>query len=85
MFAVNGDVKLAFDDLGPATGRPLLMIMGMAASRFWFPPGLLAALQAVGFRPIVIDLRDTGESSRMSAPYRAEDLTDDAVAPDHRP
>jgi pimeloyl-ACP methyl ester carboxylesterase len=80
MFAVNGDVKLAFDDLGPATGRPLLMIMGMAASRFWWPPGLLAAFQADGFRPIVIDLRDTGESTRMSAPYRAEDLTDDAVA-----
>jgi pimeloyl-ACP methyl ester carboxylesterase len=80
MFAVNGDVKVAFDDLGPAAGRPLLMIMGMAASRFWWPPGLLTAVQATGFRPIIIDLRDTGESTRMSAAYRAEDLTDDAVA-----
>jgi pimeloyl-ACP methyl ester carboxylesterase len=56
------------------------MIMGMSASRFWWPPGLLTAVQADGFRPIIIDLRDTGESTRMSAPYRAEDLTDDAVA-----
>jgi pimeloyl-ACP methyl ester carboxylesterase len=80
VFAVNGTVRLAYDDLGPAGGEPILMLMGLAASRFWWPPGLLAALQAEDFRPIVLDLRDSGESTRMPARYRAEDLTDDVIA-----
>src|SRR4030095_2175168 len=32
-FAVNGAVRLAYDDLGPINGDPLLMIMGTGASR----------------------------------------------------
>jgi pimeloyl-ACP methyl ester carboxylesterase len=80
VFAVNGAVRLAYDDLGPPGGEPILMLMGLAASRFWWPPGLLTALQAEGFRPIVFDLRDSGESTRVPAPYRAEDLTDDVIA-----
>jgi len=80
VFAVNGAVRLAYDDLGPPGGAPMLMLMGLAASRFWWPPGLLTALQAEGFRPVVLDLRDCGESTRVPAPYRAEDLTDDVIA-----
>jgi pimeloyl-ACP methyl ester carboxylesterase len=95
-FAVNGAVRLAYDDLGPPTGDPLLMIMGMGASRFWWPQGLLQRLQEQGFRPAVFDLRDSGESTRMTggsaagshrtmlrrgqAAYRGEDLVDDAAA-----
>jgi pimeloyl-ACP methyl ester carboxylesterase len=44
-FAINGAVRLAYDDLGPAAGEPLLMIMGLGASRFWWPEGLLQCLQ----------------------------------------
>jgi pimeloyl-ACP methyl ester carboxylesterase len=80
VLAINGAVRLAYDDLGPPGGEPILMLMGLAASRFWWPPGLLSALQAEGFRPIVLDLRDSGESTRVPAPYRAEDLTDDVIA-----
>ena len=95
-FASNGAVRLAYDDLGPAGGEPLLMLMGLALSRFWWPPGLLQCLQQHGFRPAVCDLRDSGESTRMTgrsaagpframlrrrpAAYRAEDLVDDAAA-----
>src|SRR5690242_18089219 len=50
-FAINGAVRLAYDDLGPPAGDPLLMIMGMGASRFWWPQGLLQCLQEHGFRP----------------------------------
>jgi pimeloyl-ACP methyl ester carboxylesterase len=95
-FATNSDVRLAYDDLGPVGGDPLLMIMGLAASRFWWPQGLLESLQDHGFRPAVFDLRDSGESTRMTqgsnagvyrsmlrrrqAAYSAEDLVDDAAA-----
>src|SRR5690349_15525513 len=95
-FASNGAVRLAYDDLGPAGGDPLLMIMGLAASRFWWPQGLLQCLQEHGFRPAVFDPRDSGESTHMTrqstvGPYRAmlrrgqlaysaEDLVDDAAA-----
>src|SRR6266536_1923535 len=73
--AFNGAVRLAYDDLGPAAGDPLLMIMGLGASRFWWPRGLLQCLQEQGFRPAVFDLRDSGESTHMSkgsaaGPYR---------------
>jgi hypothetical protein len=33
-FAHNGDVQIAFDDLGGRGGDPLLLSMGLAASRF---------------------------------------------------
>jgi pimeloyl-ACP methyl ester carboxylesterase len=95
-FAVNGAVRLAYDDLGPTSGDPLLMIMGTGASRFWWPQGLLKCLQEHGFRPAVFDLRDAGQSTRMQqksaagphramlarrpAAYGAEDLVDDAAA-----
>jgi pimeloyl-ACP methyl ester carboxylesterase len=80
VFAMNGAVRLAYDDLGPPDGEPILMLMGLAASRFWWQPGLLAAFQAEGFRPVVLDVRDSGESTRVPARYRAEDLTDDVIA-----
>jgi pimeloyl-ACP methyl ester carboxylesterase len=95
-FAVNGAVRLAYDDLGPINGDPLLMIMGTGASRFWWPQGLLKCLQEHGFRPAVFDLRDAGQSTHMPqksaagphramlrrrpAAYSAEDLVDDAAA-----
>jgi pimeloyl-ACP methyl ester carboxylesterase len=95
-FASNGAVRLAYDDFGPAGGEPLLMIMGLALSRFWWPEGLLQCLQQQGFRPAVCDLRDAGESTHMTgrsaagpframlrrrqAAYSAEDLVDDAAA-----
>jgi|tagenome__1003787_1003787.scaffolds.fasta_scaffold20987752_7 pimeloyl-ACP methyl ester carboxylesterase len=94
-FACNGQVRLAYEDLGPPRGEPLLMIMGLGASRNWWPQGLIECLQDQGFRPAVFDLRDTGESTHMTqvptpGPYRAmlrakqvaysaEDLVDDAA------
>jgi pimeloyl-ACP methyl ester carboxylesterase len=72
------------------------MIMGLGASRFWWPRGLITCLQEHRFRPAVFDLRDSGESThasrastagphrtmlrRRQAAYSAEDLVDDAAA-----
>jgi hypothetical protein len=39
-YAANGQVRIAFEDLGGAGGDPLLLIMGLAVSRFWWPDAL---------------------------------------------
>jgi len=70
--------------------------MGLAVSRFWWPPGLVDELVRRGFHVVAYDQRDAGESThfpdagtaspiaavlrRRSAAYSAEDMTDDAVA-----
>jgi pimeloyl-ACP methyl ester carboxylesterase len=95
-YAHNGGVQLAFEDLGGAGGDPLLLVMGLGASRFWWPAGFVAALAAHGFHIVAFDLRDAGESTHLTAagggtpiaalvrgprsPYTAEDMTDDALA-----
>ncbi|MEU7180221.1 MULTISPECIES: alpha/beta fold hydrolase [Streptomyces] len=95
-FARNGAVRLALTDHGGTGGDPLLLVMGLAASRFWWPQGLLDALVDRGFHVVVYDQRDAGESTHLpGAPrraplatlfrrqppaYSAEDLTDDAAA-----
>jgi pimeloyl-ACP methyl ester carboxylesterase len=95
-FARNGDIDIAFEDLGGAGGDPLLLVMGLGVSRFWWPQGFIEELVARGFHVVAYDQRDAGESShlpdtgpsnpiaavlrRRSAAYTAEDMTDDAVA-----
>ena len=92
----NGDVELAYDRLGQRGGTPLLLMMGLAISRFWWPDGFCRALADQGFDVVRYDQRDTGASTRFSetvrsaywrmllgrgnTSYTAEDLADDAVA-----
>jgi len=95
-YARNGDADIAFEELGGAGGEPLLLVMGLGVSRFWWPPGLAAELAGQGFHVAAYDQRDAGESThfptvgggspitaalrRHSVAYTAEDMTDDAVA-----
>ena len=95
-YARNGETRIAFEDLGGAGGDPLLLVMGLGVSRFWWPRGLIGELIGHGFHVASFDQRDAGESSRfpdagVSSPvtavlrrrpvaYTAEDMTDDAVA-----
>ena len=95
-YARNGEVRIAFTDLGGAGGEPLLLIMGLAVSRFWWPQGLVDELVHRGFHVAAYDQRDAGQSThfpdtgaaspiaavlrRRSPAYTAEDMTDDAVA-----
>jgi pimeloyl-ACP methyl ester carboxylesterase len=94
-YARNGTVDIAYDTLAGAEGEPLLLIMGLAVSRFWWPAGLGQEFAARGFAVARYDQRDAGESSRMpdtgsSNPfvavarkrgsYTSEDMTDDAIA-----
>jgi pimeloyl-ACP methyl ester carboxylesterase len=94
-FARNGTVEIAYDRLAGSEGDPLLLVMGLAVSRFWWPAGLAQAFADRGFAVARYDQRDAGESTRMpdtgsSNPfaalarkrgaYSSEDMTDDAVA-----
>ncbi|ARF58479.1 alpha/beta fold hydrolase [Streptomyces gilvosporeus] len=95
-YAHNGAIRIAFEDLGGAGGDPLLLVMGLGTSRFWWPDGLVDELVRRGFHVAAYDQRDAGQSShlpdrsigppikallRRAAPaYSSEDLTDDAVA-----
>jgi pimeloyl-ACP methyl ester carboxylesterase len=91
----NGEVKIAYDTLAGSEGEPLLLVMGMAVSRFWWPAGLDQELARSGFKVARYDQRDAGQSTRMpdvggSNPfvalarkrgaYSSEDMTDDAIA-----
>jgi pimeloyl-ACP methyl ester carboxylesterase len=94
-YARNGGVEIAYDRLAGSAGEPLLLVMGLAVSRFWWPAGLARAFADQGFAVARYDQRDAGESTRMpdtggSNPfaalarkrgaYSSEDMTDDAVA-----
>jgi pimeloyl-ACP methyl ester carboxylesterase len=94
-FARNGSVEIAYDTLAGSKGDPLLLVMGLAVSRFWWPAGLGQAFADQGFAVARYDQRDAGQSTRMpdaggSNPflavarkrgaYSAEDMTDDAIA-----
>lgn len=68
-FARNGAVELAHDRLQEgAAGEPLLLVMGLAVSRHWWPGGLCAAFADAGFAVARYDQRDAGESTRLPKP-----------------
>ena len=94
-YARNGGVEIAYDTLVGSEGEPLLLVMGMAVSRFWWPTGLAQELASREFAVARYDQRDAGQSTRMpdtggSNPfaalvrkrgaYTSEDMTDDAIA-----
>jgi pimeloyl-ACP methyl ester carboxylesterase len=94
-YARNGAVQIAYDRLAGSGGDPLLLVMGLAVSRFGWPAGLGRAFAEQGFAVARYDQRDAGQSTRMpdtggSNPfaalarrrgaYSAEDMTDDAIA-----
>ncbi len=95
-YARNGAVQIAFEELGGAGGDPLLLIMGLGVSRFWWPDALVTELVQRGFHVASYDQRDAGQSThfpdtgtanplaavlrRSSVAYTAEDMTDDAAA-----
>jgi len=95
-YAHNCAADIAFEDLGGAGGEPLLLVMGLGVSRFWWPAGMIDALAGQGFHVAAYDQRDAGQSThfpaagsgspltaalrRRSVAYTGEDMTDDAVA-----
>ena len=67
----NGGVEIAFEDLGGGGGDPLLLVMGLGVSRFWWPQGFVDELISRGFHIVAFDQRDAGESSHLPEIGRA--------------
>ncbi|MEW2391706.1 alpha/beta fold hydrolase [Streptomyces venezuelae] len=73
--AVNG-ATLHYDDIGPKTGLPVLLIHGHPFNRsLWSPQA--AALADAGYRVITPDLRGYGDSSVVDGPVYLRDFADD--------
>ena len=97
-YARNGNTDIAYDTFAAGEtgqGEPLLLVMGLAVSRFWWPAGLCEEFTARGFAVARYDQRDAGQSTRMPdtgggnpfaalarqrGGYTSEDMTDDAIA-----
>ncbi|RVT93073.1 alpha/beta fold hydrolase [Sphingomonas crocodyli] len=76
----HGD-QMAWHEMGPADGRPLILIHGLFSNAFtnWVKYGHAAKLAAKGRRVIMPDLRAHGESARSheKTDYTADILADD--------
>jgi pimeloyl-ACP methyl ester carboxylesterase len=95
-YADSSGARIAYEELGGSGGDPILLVMGLGTSRFWWPDGLVDEFVRRGFYVAAYDQRDAGESAhfpddragsplrallRRRAPaYCAEDLADDATA-----
>ncbi|ANF54889.1 hypothetical protein DA69_09110 [Brevundimonas naejangsanensis] len=66
-YASAKDAELAYRDLGPVNGRPVLLIAGTDQQMTQWPASFLAAMQAQGLRPIIYDSRDVGCSTHHTA------------------
>jgi pimeloyl-ACP methyl ester carboxylesterase len=76
-------VQLWYEDRGPEDGPVVLLVSGGGASVVWWPAELLSGLVAAGCRVVQFDNRDTGLSTHVdpgAAPYRLDDMVDDALA-----
>jgi pimeloyl-ACP methyl ester carboxylesterase len=90
----NG-IDLEYVTEGDPSDQPLLLVMGLGAQLITWPQGFVDGLRARGFFVIRYDNRDCGLSTKFeglpeitalfagdtsSAPYRIEDMADDAAA-----
>ncbi|WP_454719104.1 alpha/beta fold hydrolase [Caulobacter segnis] len=73
--------RIAWSDYGPAAGRPVLIVHSSMTSRL-APSGLVAALQAAGFRVLSIDRPGFGMSDPVAGLRAGEHDPFDAAADD---
>ena len=62
----NGDVEIAYRVVGNPGDEPVLIIMGLSASHRVWNPAIIQGLLDGGYRVILLDNRDVGESSRIA-------------------
>jgi pimeloyl-ACP methyl ester carboxylesterase len=74
MAPANG-LELCYQEMGPADGEPLLLIMGLATQMIAWDEEFCAPLAERGFRVVRFDNRDIGRSARIDSagvPPRAD-------------
>ncbi|HVV65719.1 MAG TPA: alpha/beta hydrolase [Rhizomicrobium sp.] len=82
-FASAG-LKIAYDDIGPREGRPVVLIHGFATNRSecWRRLGWYGAFERKSVRCVALDCRGHGESDKPRDPalYGRADMTGDVLA-----
>jgi pimeloyl-ACP methyl ester carboxylesterase len=61
----NGDIDIAYSVVGDKQAEPILIVMGLAASHRVWNPAIIDGLVNGGYRVILMDNRDVGQSSRV--------------------
>ena len=64
-FAKNGDVRIAYRVVGQQSAEPVVMIMGLSASHKIWHSELIEGIVNGGYRVVLLDNRDVGESTRI--------------------
>jgi pimeloyl-ACP methyl ester carboxylesterase len=64
-------IEITYETLGPPSGRPLLLIMGLGGQMIWWDDDFCRELVAAGFFVIRFDNRDSGRSQDIARPARA--------------
>jgi pimeloyl-ACP methyl ester carboxylesterase len=64
-FAENGDVNIAYRVVGDQSAEPVVMIMGLSASHKVWHSELIEGIVNGGYRVVLLDNRDVGESTRI--------------------
>jgi pimeloyl-ACP methyl ester carboxylesterase len=93
--ARHSGIEIAYEAEGPASGEPLLLIMGLGLSMAFWPESFRRLLVERGFRVARFGNRDVGGSTRLIglgqpsplafaarrwSGYRLTDMADDATA-----
>ncbi|HEX6969187.1 MAG TPA: alpha/beta hydrolase [Micromonosporaceae bacterium] len=94
--ASHGDIRLAYEHMGPSDGEPLLLVMGLGMQMIMWHDEFCAALVERGFAVARFDHRDVGESTHLheagrptilrmmlrpgAAAYRLADMAEDTAA-----
>ncbi|KUJ82656.1 alpha/beta hydrolase [Microbulbifer flavimaris] len=66
-FASVNEVAIAYQDMGPRDGEPVLLIMGLGAQMLHWGDTLVEGLIDRGFRVVLLDNRDAGLSQKFYA------------------
>ena len=61
----NGELEIAYRVVGDSEAEPILIIMGLSASHKVWNPEIIQGLVDGGYRVVLLDNRDVGESSRI--------------------
>lgn len=62
----NG-ITIAYEEFGPETGEPLILIRGLGSQMVHWPRQLYEGFAARGYRTVIFDNRDVGLSQRCPA------------------
>ncbi|HVZ92256.1 MAG TPA: alpha/beta fold hydrolase [Rhizomicrobium sp.] len=83
LFASAG-LKIAYDDIGPREGRPVVLVHGFATNRgeCWRRLGWYGAFERKAIRCVALDCRGHGESDKPSDPalYGRANMAGDVLA-----